>query len=57
MKFDKTKKKKKEKKKKKIMMTICFYQDSRHDKPLHWIRKCLVSDMSANEMTISPNFE
>lgn len=24
-----------------FMATICLYQDSRHDKPLHWIRKCL----------------
>ena len=23
------------------MATICFYQDSRHDKPLYWIRKQL----------------
>ena len=23
------------------MATICFYQDSRHEKPLHWIRKQL----------------
>ena len=22
-----------------LMATICFYQDSRHDKPLHWMRK------------------
>ncbi|MFA4817643.1 MAG: LAGLIDADG family homing endonuclease [Parcubacteria group bacterium] len=22
-----------------FMLTICFYQDSRHDKPLAWIRK------------------
>jgi len=27
--------------KSRFMMTICFYQDSRHDKPLHWIRKIL----------------
>ena len=27
--------------KSRFMMTICFYQDSRHDKPLHWIRKML----------------
>ena len=24
-----------------VMLTICFYQDSRHSKPLHWIRKIL----------------
>ena len=24
-----------------FMATICFYQDSRHDAPLSWIRKCL----------------
>ncbi|MBI2626806.1 MAG: LAGLIDADG family homing endonuclease [Parcubacteria group bacterium] len=24
---------------KRFMVTICFYQDSRHDKPLYWIRK------------------
>ncbi len=24
-----------------LMATICFYQDSRHDKPLYWIRKQL----------------
>lgn len=24
-----------------FMVTICFYQDSRHDKPLYWIRKKL----------------
>ena len=23
------------------MCTICFYQDSRHEKPLHWIRSIL----------------
>ncbi len=23
------------------MFTICFYQDSRHEKPLYWIRKIL----------------
>ena len=23
------------------MLTICFYQDSKHDKPLYWIRKIL----------------
>jgi hypothetical protein len=22
-----------------FMVTICFYQDTRHEKPLHWIRK------------------
>lgn len=24
-----------------FMATICLYQDSRHDKPLYWIRQCL----------------
>jgi LAGLIDADG DNA endonuclease family protein len=24
-----------------VMLTISFYQDSRHEKPLHWIRKVL----------------
>jgi len=24
-----------------IMLTICFYQDTRHEKPLHWIRSVL----------------
>ena len=24
-----------------FMCTICFYQDRRHEKPLHWIRKIL----------------
>ena len=24
-----------------FMCTICFYQDSRHEKPLHWIKKVL----------------
>ncbi len=24
-----------------FMATICFYQDSRHEKPLFWIRECL----------------
>jgi len=24
-----------------VMLTICFYQDSRHEKPLFWIRKAL----------------
>ena len=23
------------------MSTICFYQDTRHEKPLHWIKKIL----------------
>lgn len=23
------------------MLTICFYQDSRHEKPLHWIKEVL----------------
>ena len=27
------------KQKYRFMLTICFYQDSRHEKPLHWIRK------------------
>lgn len=27
--------------KRRFMLTICFYQDSRHDKPLLWIRKIL----------------
>lgn len=26
---------------KRFMLTICFYQDSRHEKPLFWIRKNL----------------
>lgn len=26
---------------KRIMFTICFYQDTRHEKPLFWIRKTL----------------
>ena len=29
------------KKKWRFMATICFYQDSRHDEPLSWIRKIL----------------
>ncbi len=24
-----------------IMLTICFYQDTRHEKPLHWIKSAL----------------
>src|ERR1700722_17468960 len=24
-----------------LMLTICFYQDSRHDEPLQWIKKVL----------------
>ena len=28
-------------KKWRFMCTICFYQDTRHDKPLYWIRKIL----------------
>ena len=32
------KKRKDGKLKKRFMCTICFYQDSRHEKPLHWIR-------------------
>ena len=27
--------------KRRFMLTICFYQDSRHEKPLHWIREVL----------------
>ena len=27
--------------KKRFMATICFYQDSRHEEPLHWIHKVL----------------
>ena len=27
--------------KRRFMCTICFYQDSRHEKPLHWIRNIL----------------
>ena len=29
------------KKGRRIMLTICFYQDTRHEKPLVWIRKIL----------------
>jgi len=29
------------KSKKRFMATICFYQDSRHEKPLYWIRNIL----------------
>ena len=29
------------KKGRRIMLTICFYQDTRHEKPLAWIRKML----------------
>ena len=29
------------KKGKRIMLTICFYQDTRHEKPLFWIRDIL----------------
>jgi len=32
------KKRKDGKSKKRFMSTICFYQDSRHEAPLHWIR-------------------
>ena len=32
------KKRKDGKKKWRLMCTVCFYQDSRHDKTLHWIR-------------------
>lgn len=35
------KKRKDGKLKYRFMSTICFYQDSRHEKPLHWIRKNL----------------
>ncbi len=35
------KKRKDGKKKWRFMATICFYQDSRHDKPLKWIKKIL----------------
>lgn len=35
------KKRKDGKSKKRFMCTICFYQDSRHEKPLFWIRKIL----------------
>ncbi len=24
-----------------VMLTICFYQDSRHEQPLHWIKEVL----------------
>jgi len=34
-------KKRKDGKKWRFMATICFYQDSRHDKGLHWIKKIL----------------
>ena len=27
--------------KRRFMSTICFYQDSRHEEPLHWIREVL----------------
>ena len=27
--------------KRRFMCTICFYQDTRHEKPLHWIRRIL----------------
>ena len=29
------------KSRKRFMVTICFYQDSRHEKPLYWIRNIL----------------
>ena len=29
------------KKKWRFMLTICFYQDTRHEKPLHWIQDIL----------------
>ncbi len=35
------KKRKDGKLKKRFMMTICLYQDSRHEKPLYWIRNVL----------------
>ncbi len=35
------KKRKDGKLKKRFMCTICFYQNSRHEKPLYWIRKNL----------------
>ena len=35
------KKRKDGKSKRRFMCTICFYQDSRHEKPLYWIRKVL----------------
>ncbi|MBI4158195.1 MAG: hypothetical protein HY505_01045 [Candidatus Yanofskybacteria bacterium] len=35
------KKRKDGKLKRRFMCTICFYQDSRHEKPLHWIKKVL----------------
>lgn len=34
-------KKRSDNKKLRVMITICFYQDSRHDKPLHWIKNQL----------------
>jgi hypothetical protein len=36
-----SKKRKDGKRKQRFMFTICFYQDSRHEKPLYWIRKIL----------------
>jgi len=35
------KKRKDGKLKRRFMTTICFYQDRRHEKPLHWIKKVL----------------
>ena len=35
------KKRKDGKLKRRFMCTICFYQDSRHEKSLYWIRKVL----------------
>ncbi len=35
------KKRKDGRQKKRFMCTICFYQDTRHEKTLHWIRKVL----------------
>jgi len=35
------KKRKDGKSKRRFMCTICFYQDSRHEKPLYWIRRIL----------------
>jgi hypothetical protein len=34
-------KKRSDNSKTRFMLTICFYQDSRHDKPLSWIKKIL----------------
>lgn len=32
-------KKRNDNEKLRVMFTICFYQDSRHDKPMYWIQK------------------